>query len=191
MKWHLFALGAVVALVVGVGAAERPVKKKPADAKSYDESKKEFPVGKTMTWTTYRDVQQTVTKTIQVGNQVQTVTETVTVKVPIQVEVVVPERKWTLGVEGWHDHEGFNVEKVAADSPLSKVRILTGNKESFRKVEANDVITHIDGKPVVSEQGLYLALQGTAAPERLSLDIISAKDGSMYSGTVAATKATK
>ncbi len=188
MKRTLFAVGVAVGLAVAAGAAERPEKKKPADAKSYDEGTKTFPVGEklTRTYTTYQT--QTVTKTVRVGNEVVAVMETVLVPVTQTGTVVVPARKWALGAEGWHDKEGFNVDKLSADGPLAKVRTLDGNKESFRKIEPNDVIAKIDGRPVATELDLYLAIQGAVAPEKLSLEVISAKDGTTYTGTVSAAK---
>ena len=77
---------------------------------------------------------------------------------------------------------------TVADGPLAKVRTLDGNKESFRKIEPNDVIAKIDGRPVATELDLYLAIQGAAAPEKLSVEVISAKDGTTYTGTVSAAK---
>ena len=188
MKRTLLALGVAVGLAVAVGAAERPEKKKPADAKSYDEGTKAFPVGEKVTVNVTQYVPTTVTKTVRVGNEVKAVTETVLVPVQASVVVVVPARKWTLGAEGWHDKEGFNVDKARADGPLAKVRTLDGNKESFRQIEPNDVIAKIDGRPVATELALYLAIQGAAAPEKLSLEVISAKDGKTYTGTVSAAK---
>lgn len=191
MTRNLLAACAAVGLAVAVGAAERPVKTKPADAKSYDEGAKEFPVGEKVTRNVTEYVPQTVTRAVRVGNQVQPVTETVLVPVIKTVTVVIPERKWTLGVEGWHDKEGFNVEKVAADGPLAKVRLLDGNKETFRAVEPKDVIAKVGGKPVASELDLYLAIQEAAAPDRIPVEFISAKDGKSYAGTVVAAKAKK
>ena len=188
MKRTLFAVGVAVGLAVAAGAAERPEKKKPADAKSYDEGTKAFPVGEKVTVNVTKYVTETVTKTVRVGNEVKMVTETVLVPVTQTGTVVVPARKWTLGAEGWHDKEGFNVDKTAADGPLAKVRTLDGNKEAFRKIEPNDVIAKIDGRPVASELALYLAIQGAAAPEKLSLEVISAKDGTTYTGTVSTAK---
>jgi S1-C subfamily serine protease len=186
---RLPAACAALALALTAVAAERPDKKKPDGTPSYDEAAKVFPVGDKQTSTRTRYVAQTVTRQVVVNMQVQVVTETVMVPVTETVAVVVPKRRWSLGATGWHDHEGFNVERLAADSPLAKVRVLDGNKETFYKVEAKDVIAKIDGQPVASELALYMGVQGAGDKGTLTVEVISAKDGKTYTGTVTATKA--
>ena len=92
MKRTLFAVGVAVGLAVAVGAAERPEKKKPADAKSYDEGTKAFPVGEKVTVNVTKFVPETRTRTVRVGNEVKTVAETVLVPVTQTGTVVVPAR---------------------------------------------------------------------------------------------------
>lgn len=191
MVRNLPAACAVAGLAIGAGADDRPTKKKPADAKSYDESTKEFKVGEKRTVNVTRYVAQTITERIVVNNMLEVVTKTVMVPVTTTIMMVVPERKWTLGATGWHDGEGFNVEKVTAGGPLAKVRQLDGNKETFRKVEPNDVITKLDNLPVTSELHLYLAIQNARTPERVPIEFISARDGKTYIGTIEAAKVKK
>ena len=130
----------------------------------------------------------TVVKQVQVGNQVQQVTVTEIVAQTVAEIVAVPKRTHTIGAEGWHDKEGFNIDAITADGPLSKVTTLVDKKEVVRKVEPKDVIAKINGTPVATDLDLFLAVQLAEDPAKLTVEVISHKDGSTYTGTVSAAK---
>ncbi|HMO15586.1 MAG TPA: PDZ domain-containing protein [Pirellulaceae bacterium] len=83
--------------------------------------------------------------------------------------------QWILGItDMWFDYEGLNIEGLAGNSPLLRLRDRYGR--SFY-LERGDVITAIDGIPIRSFEDYLWALQDAQNPRNLRLTVINCRDG--------------
>jgi len=165
-------------------AGEREKKTRPTQSESYSEKDKSFKEGEKTT------VTRSVKEVVIVNQKERTVTK------DVQTVVAIPKRMWYIGAEGWHDDEGFNIDGLVAfnsgggviPSPLSRVKTVINGKSVTVSLEANDVITKIDGLDVKTDLDLYMAVHTAANPRSLTIEFINFRDGQTMSGTISAVK---
>ncbi len=110
--------------------------------------------------------------------------------------VTVPEREWTVGVAGWFDHEGFNVEQLpdvrsgplTFPSPLRLVKRVVNGRGHNTMLEPGDVIQKIGGVRLTNELDLLMAVQTAPNPRALWVEWVDCRTGQLLSGTVSAIR---
>lgn len=165
-------------------ADDRTKKSRPDKVESYTEQKKSFKEGDKTT------VTRNVKEFVEVDGKSFGVTKAV------QSVVVIPQRMWYIGAEGWHDDEGFNIDGlvsfnsggVVLPSPLSRIKTVINGRSVHVSLEANDVITKIDGVEVKTDLDLFMAVHTAANPRSLAIEFINFRDGEIMTGTISAVK---
>ncbi|MFL5339769.1 MAG: hypothetical protein ACJ8F7_06335 [Gemmataceae bacterium] len=114
----------------------------------------------------------------------------------VQVAVVVPQRKWMIGAQGWYDDEGFNIDNLVRlsvggrrhESPLSRVRTFINGRVLDVALEPGDVVTRIDGIDAKNELDMFIAVNAAQNPRDLSIEFINNRNGQTMTGSISAVK---
>jgi S1-C subfamily serine protease len=84
--------------------------------------------------------------------------------------------KHALKVKGYFADDGFHIEEVDADGPAARMSDAAGN-EGAAIMEAGDVLTAVDGKPVKSASDYAKAMNGVKDPAKIKLKIRDVNTG--------------
>lgn len=120
----------------------------------------------------------------------------------VEVERVVPEQKWKIGVVGWHDKEGCNIIQFRSlrdvetdkmvDSPLQAVHLMAPSGSVFKaSLVKGDQITLIDGYEVPTMTALVTAINLASDPKKLEIEVMNGNTGKVSTGKITAVKIKK
>jgi len=125
-------------------------------------------------------------------------------------EVAMPAFEWTLDADGWFDGEGFNVMKAYPRSGLWAMRTVRGNRvpsstgsglptspaalvpqapPRLYRAGPNDIITHIDGVAISSNERFAYAINTARNPRDVPIVVMNGNTGRRHVFFVTAYKA--
>ena len=181
MRKHHVLWAAVLAFVAAVGVG---------GAAAQERKKKVKPVGTTAVsdGVTTKKAGEKVerTRTVVVNGQQRTVKSV----------IVLPNRDWVIGMTGWYDNEGYNIESlvdvtVGANtfpSALKSAKTQINGKNLTVMLEPGDVISKVEGSTVTTPEDLLIAVQTAPNPRSLNVEWIDWRTGNVMAGTLNAIK---